>query len=71
MMDVSDLLPRFLDAGDAGLVVEFGDVIDEAVNARVVALDAALAERSLPGVRETVPTYRSLLILFDPLELSR
>jgi KipI family sensor histidine kinase inhibitor len=56
---------------DCGLVVEFGDTIDEATNARVLRLDAALTEARLDGVRETVPTYRSLLILFDPLRLRR
>jgi 5-oxoprolinase (ATP-hydrolysing) subunit B len=63
--------PRFLDAGDCGLVVEFGDTIDEAINARVLSLDAALAAVALDGVRETVPTYRSLLINFDPRTLRR
>lgn len=63
--------PRFLDAGDTGLVVEFGDTIDEAINRRVLALDAALASRALEGIRETVPTYRSLLVIFDPLQVKR
>ena len=63
--------PCFLDAGEAALVVEFGNTVDPAVNDRVLALDAALAERALPGVRETVPTYRSLMIHYDPLRLDR
>jgi KipI family sensor histidine kinase inhibitor len=62
---------RFLDAGEGGLVVELGDEISEAVNARVVALADALGALALPGVQEIVPTYRSLLVLFDPLELPR
>ncbi|MCJ8145057.1 5-oxoprolinase subunit PxpB [Ancylobacter sp. A5.8] len=63
--------PRLLDAGDGGLVVEFGSDVDEAVNRRVVALDRALTEHPVQGVRETVPTYRSLLVLFDPLAIGR
>ena len=63
--------PRFLNAGDGGLVVELGEEISEAVNEQVVALDEAIAARALPGVRETVPTYRSLLVQFDPLVVSR
>jgi KipI family sensor histidine kinase inhibitor len=70
-MIATDNMPRLLDAGDCGLVVEFGDTIDEATNARVLQLDAALTEARLDGVRETVPTYRSLLILFDPIRLRR
>jgi inhibitor of KinA len=64
-------LPRFLDAGEAALVVEFGTTVDPLINDRVVALDRALAARGLPGLRETVPTYRSLMIHYDPLVLDR
>lgn len=70
-MSATDIWPRFLDAGDCGLVVEFGDGIDEAVNARVLSLDAALAAAPPEGIRETLPTYRSLLILYDPRRLRR
>jgi KipI family sensor histidine kinase inhibitor len=61
--------PRFLNAGDRGLTVELGDVVDEATNERVVALDKALHD--IPGIVETVPTYRSLLILFDPASITK
>lgn len=60
---------RMLVAGEQGLIVEFGNAIDPAVNARVHRLARALAARGLEGVIETVPTYRSLLVLFDPLIL--
>jgi KipI family sensor histidine kinase inhibitor len=63
--------PRFLNAGDGGLVVEFGAEIDESINEQVIALDEGLTALGLHGVRETVPTYRSLLVLFDPLLLAR
>ncbi|MGQ0567338.1 MAG: 5-oxoprolinase subunit B family protein [Gemmobacter sp.] len=63
--------PRFLDAGECALTVEFGAVIDDALAARVLALDAALAADPLPGMAETVPTYRSLMIHYDPLVLPR
>lgn len=65
--------PRILPVGDSALTVEFGDRIDPALNARVRALDRAIAERSLPGLIEAVPTYRSLLVRYDPgvLDLSQ
>ena len=63
--------PRFLDAGEAALVIEYGLVIDPAIHDRVMALDAALAAKALPGVRETVPTFRSLMVHYDPLVLDR
>jgi inhibitor of KinA len=60
--------PRFLPAGDRALVVELGDGIDVATNARTRALAVAIDLRHLPGIVETVPTYRSLLIHYDPLQ---
>jgi len=60
---------RFLPAGDRGLVVELGDAIDPALNARVRALAYALAPESVPGLLEVIPTYRSLGIEYDPARL--
>jgi KipI family sensor histidine kinase inhibitor len=62
--------PRFLIAGDSALVVEFGDEISEEVNRKVHTLADVLRKRSLLGLGELVPTYRSLLIHYDPLCLS-
>ncbi len=58
--------PRIVACGDSALSIELSDGIDEDVNARVVALAADLAERPIDAVLETVPTYRSLLVLYDP-----
>ena len=58
-------------AGTGGLVVEFGSTVDPSLNGLVMALDARLREHPLPGVIETVPTYRSLLVRFDPLAADR
>ena len=63
--------PRFLDAGEAALVVEFGDTVDPAINDRVLAIDAALRADPPAGTREFVPTYRSLMIHYDPLQIDR
>lgn len=59
--------PLFRAVGDTALMVEFGDRIDEAIHARVLALDAALAAQPFAGLREAVPSYASLMVLFDPL----
>jgi inhibitor of KinA len=68
---MSDAYPRFLDSGETALVMEFGVSVDPAVNDRVLALDKALGALGLEGIRETVPTYRSLMIHYDPLVLDR
>jgi 5-oxoprolinase (ATP-hydrolysing) subunit B len=58
--------PRLLPSGDSAITVEFSRNIDDAANRRVLALDRAIAETPVLGVTETVPTYRSLLVHYDP-----
>jgi inhibitor of KinA len=57
---------RFLPAGDTGLVVEFGSSVDRALSNRVLALSESLEAANIAGVVELVPTFRSLLIHYDP-----
>jgi inhibitor of KinA len=59
--------PLVRPVGDSALLIDFGERIDEAINARVVALDRALTANPPPGLVETVPAYCSLLIEYDPL----
>ena len=59
--------PAIVACGEGAVSVDFGNVIDLAVNAKVRALDRALAETPFVGLVETVPTYRSLLVVFDPV----
>jgi len=63
--------PRFLQQGDHGFVVEFGQDISPELVEQVRTLMAALHSLPLSGVQELIPTYRSLLIRYDPLELTR
>jgi KipI family sensor histidine kinase inhibitor len=62
--------PRILPVGEAAFTVEFGDAVDLALNRQVHALDAALSAAPIPGVLETVPTYRSLLVAYDPARIT-
>jgi KipI family sensor histidine kinase inhibitor len=59
--------PRILPSGDSAITVEFSRNIDDAANQRVLALDRTLANEPVSGVTETVPTYRSLLVHYDPV----
>jgi len=54
-------------AGDTGLIVEFGEGIDPKVNARVRSVAAVVKKTPPEGVIEIIPTYRSLLLIYDPL----
>ncbi|MBB4120905.1 5-oxoprolinase subunit PxpB [Martelella radicis] len=61
---------RIKPAGDQAVTIEFGDTIDEAVSARVIALERSLKDDPVAGIAETVPTYRSLLVFYDPAILN-
>lgn len=63
--------PRLLALGDSALTLEFGDRIDPALNAKVIAARDALAALRLDGIGDVVPTWRSLTVHFDPLQLDR
>lgn len=60
---------RYRIMGDRALIVELGDEISTEVNLRVRELTFALEENPLDGLVEIVPTYRSILIIYDPLKV--
>jgi inhibitor of KinA len=53
--------------GDSCIVLQLGTTIDADVNARCIALGAALEQLALQGVRDVVPTYNAVTVHFDPL----
>lgn len=63
--------PQIRSFGDTGFSIEFGAGIDRAVNARVMALHAALRDAKPPGLIETIPSFRALLVQYDPLLVTR
>lgn len=65
-----DARARFLPVGDTAFAVEFGSRIDPAINALVHRTAALLAEVRPDGVVETVPSFRSLLVHYDPARTS-
>ncbi|MBC8179371.1 MAG: 5-oxoprolinase subunit PxpB [Desulfobacteraceae bacterium] len=60
--------PQYRIMGDRALLVELGDEVDPGVSNRVRELFVAIKADPLEGVLETTPSYRSLLLIFDPLE---
>eukprot|EP00119_Amphimedon_queenslandica_P006424 XP_011407301.1 PREDICTED: uncharacterized protein LOC105314687 [Amphimedon queenslandica] len=62
---------KFLSGGDTGLTVQVGSEIDRKTNAAVMRLGSAIDAAKIFGVIETVPTYLSLLVHYDPLKTSR
>jgi len=54
-------------AGDRGLLAEYGDAIDPAINQKVRFMAVALGREPVAGVVEFIPTYRSIIFMYDPL----
>jgi antagonist of KipI len=65
---VSDAM-EIREAGDSALLLELDEVINVSVNARAVAIAAAVRRAALRGVRDVVPAYRSVAVHFDPLSI--
>jgi len=61
---------RILPAGDLSLIVEFGNEISTECNDKVMQLNQCLSKDKRLGIIETVPTFRSLLIYYDPMLIS-
>ena len=57
---------KFLLAGDSSVIVEFGNDISPEINSRIRTFNIALEESHIPGISEMVPTYRSLMVHYDP-----
>lgn len=66
---------RIREAGDSALVLDVGamqasslaGLIDVDVNASAIAIARAVRQRAIAGVRDVVPTFRSVAVFFDPL----
>lgn len=53
--------------GDRGVLLEYGDSIEPQVNLKVRSMAALLEVKPVKGLLEAVPTYRSLLLIYDPM----
>ena len=58
--------PRILPTGDRALCVEFGCTIDEHINARLMGFIKRISEEKIKGIEELVPSFRSVLIHYNP-----
>ena len=61
---------RYLPAGDEGLLIEFGNEIHPDIHHRVYAMARAVEEATIQGIDEIIPSYRSLLVAYDPLVIN-
>ena len=57
--------------GDAALVIDFGNFIDEPINKLVHSVFYQLQKDPIPGVIESVPAYSSLTVYYDVLSIRK
>lgn len=56
---------RIFSLGDTALTIDFGNVIDEDINEKVLALFNDLQQHPVDGMIEALPAYSSLSIYYD------
>lgn len=57
---------RYLISGDCAVCVEFGNEISPEINDKIRAFKIALEKKQIDGIVETIPTYRSILVVYQP-----
>ena len=60
---------KYLSAGDKAVVMEFGNEISKDINAKIRNVVKSVEEANIDGIVELLPTYRSLMIMYDPLKI--
>lgn len=60
---------RYLTAGDKAIVFEFGNRINKETNLLVRKMHYFISKENIEGIEEMVPTYRSLIIYYDPQKI--
>ncbi|RXI41781.1 allophanate hydrolase [Clostridium tetani] len=58
---------KYLTAGDKALTIEYGNEISEDISSKVRSMMVALETNKIDGIVEIVPTYRSLMVHYNPL----
>lgn len=53
-------------AGDRAILAEFENEISMETNSKVRSLKFTLEQNPFPGMKELIPTYRALLVQYDP-----
>jgi len=62
-----ELFPKIQPVGETALLFEFDEGLSPLINLRVHALDTRMKDNPCQGVKEWVPAFSSMLIIYDPL----
>lgn len=60
---------KYSPCGDKALLMEFGNSIDPEINKKIRSVMKALDQENISSIEEIIPTYRSILIIYDPLKI--
>jgi KipI family sensor histidine kinase inhibitor len=60
---------RYLYSGDQFLTIEIGDEMSLKANYKVIGIDRAVKQAGIPGVIETLPGWRSMLLHYDSMKI--
>jgi KipI family sensor histidine kinase inhibitor len=61
---------KFLKAGDSALVIELGNEISPVINFKLKKITEFLDNLNKQGIRDLLPTYRSIIVYYNPLLVS-
>lgn len=61
---------RYIPSGDSGIVIEAGNEISEEINKKIRVLVYCIESSKLQELVELIPTYKSILLIYDPLKIS-
>ena len=62
---------KILSSGDSAITVDFGNVIDEKINQLVLGLFHHWQQQHMPGVKDIIPAYSSLTIVYDAVSIRK
>lgn len=57
--------------GDHAVTVELGNSVNAVINQKVISLFSYLRDRSIPGVKDIIPAYYTLTIVYDTALLKK
>jgi inhibitor of KinA len=61
----SNPLYTFFPLGDSAITVDYGNIIDESVNTKIIAVFNHLQKNPFPGMIESLPAFSSLTVYYD------
>lgn len=61
---------RFLKAGESSLIIELGNEISPIINYNLKKITDYLDSLKHPAIKDLLPTYRSVIVYYDPLLIS-